>query len=108
MKKLNNLIQRMQSLETSLGIEEINVSGFIEEWDENKDSVNIICEVIGNEIKQDFRVVASIYDDVNDIVGSGDYIIDSDNFEGIDSFSFSVEIPIGCKLSKIKIYPVKM
>lgn len=99
-------IERLDALEKKHGIA-LNVNAFIEYSDYNEIYyVKVIGEVFG-ELMYDVRILMSIYNENGEIIGADSTYIDSDNYEGIQPFSETINAPKGEKIAKMRIYPQK-
>ena len=106
-------IQRIRSMEEKCGIEDINL--FV--WKESKEALVVYGEIFGEKLKEEFKMVCSVYNDDGDIIASAENdsyssglvtsYIEPVCFKCIFPFSISIDIPKGETIGKIRIYPQK-
>lgn len=104
-------IQRIESLERKFGIEDMNIFAYLREEDE----LIVNGELYGSKLNDKIQMICSVYDLNGDIIASSDEncyyccgsvsrVISPGCFKGIFPFSIHVDIPIGNKIDKIRVY----
>lgn len=102
------IIERLDVFEKEFMIEEFNVSAFQDSWYDGDNGIRIVGEIIGGQLSDDIIIVASVYNSEGEIIGTSfREIVDSEGFEGIDTFSFDVRVASKEEIAKIRVYPVK-
>lgn len=97
------LVEKLEAIEQKHGIE-INTTAYLEN-DEGDEQIRVIGEIMGGSLDYDLNIIISVYNPNGEIIGTESGFIDSDNFEGIESFSETVSIPKGEQVGKVRIYP---
>lgn len=102
------IIERFDVFEKEFLIEEFNVSAFQDSWYGGDNGIKIVGEIIGGQLSDDIIIIGSVYNSEGEIIGTSfRERIDSDGFEGIDTFSFNVHVASNEEIAKIRVYPVR-
>lgn len=102
------IIERLDVFENEFMIEEFNVSAFQDSWYDGDNGIRIVGEIIGEQLSDNIIIVGSVYNSEGEIIGTSFCErVDSDGFEGIDTFSFDVRVASNEKIAKIRVYPVR-
>lgn len=99
-----NQIERLTALEDKLGLELGAVSAIVTAEGEGF-VINVLGEVLApGGLMNDISVVATLYDDVGDIVGTDHTYCSRERFAGFDTFSV---LFIDCPVVpvRIRVYP---
>jgi hypothetical protein len=106
-EELTDRIERLPAFEERVAVVLSNCSAWVTTWDSATVKVSgEILPVKGVGLPGNIEVLVSAYDEKGRVVGTGSDWFDRENYFAFDTFFVErLEIPSGCQISKVRIFP---
>jgi hypothetical protein len=106
-EELTDRIERMPAFEERAAVALSNCSAWVTSW--NSALLKVAGEILpatGVRLAEDIEVLVTAYDERGRVVGTASDTFDRENYFAFDTFFVEyLEIPSGCQISKVRIFP---